>query len=62
MIRDQSAMDELLDRTRAFVRDVAIPTEDRTEAEDKVPDEAVAAMRELGTFGWSIRRNMAAAG
>ena len=54
MIRDQSAMDELLDRTRAFVRDVAIPTEDRTEAEDKVPDEAVAAMRELGTFGWSI--------
>ena len=54
MIRDQDAIDQLLDDTRRFVRDVAIPNEDRTEAEDKVPDEVVAAMRELGTFGWSI--------
>ena len=54
MIRDRNAMDELLDRTRAFVRDVAIPNEDRTEAEDRVPEEAVAAMRALGSFGWSI--------
>jgi acyl-CoA dehydrogenase len=54
MIRDQAAMDDLLARTRRFVRDVAIPNEDRTEAEDRVPDEAVAAMREIGSFGWSI--------
>lgn len=54
MIRDQAAIDQLLDNTRRFVRDVAIPNEDRTEAEDRVPDEVVAAMRELGTFGWSI--------
>lgn len=54
MIRNPSAMDDLLARTRAFVRDVAIPNEDRTEAEDKVPDEVMAAMREVGTFGWSI--------
>ncbi|MEM7189352.1 MAG: acyl-CoA dehydrogenase family protein [Pseudomonadota bacterium] len=54
MIRDQARMDDLLDRTRRFVRHVAIPNEDRTEAEDKVPDEVVAEMRRLGTFGWSI--------
>jgi acyl-CoA dehydrogenase len=54
LIRDQARLDELLLATRAFVRDVAIPNEDRTEAEDRVPDVAVEAMRAIGTFGWSI--------
>jgi acyl-CoA dehydrogenase len=54
MIRDQHALDKLLEDTRLFVREVAIPNEDRVEAEDRVPDECVAAMREIGTFGWSI--------
>ena len=36
------------------MRTVEIPNEDRVEAEDAVPEEAIAAMRELGTFGWSI--------
>ena len=54
MIRDQHALDKLLEDTRRFVREVAIPNEDRVEAEDRVPDECVAAMREIGTFGWSI--------
>ena len=54
MIRDPDALNDLLDRTRTFIRDTAIPNEDRTEREDKVPDEVVAAMQRLGTFGWSI--------
>jgi acyl-CoA dehydrogenase len=54
MIRDPEALDRLLEDTRRFVREVAIPNEDRVEAEDHVPEECVAAMRELGTFGWSI--------
>ncbi|MGI9325877.1 MAG: acyl-CoA dehydrogenase family protein [Pseudomonadales bacterium] len=54
MIRDQQAMDQLLSATRAFVRDVAIPNEDRVELEDQVPESVVAEMRRLGTFGWSI--------
>jgi acyl-CoA dehydrogenase len=54
MIRDQAAIDQLLEDTRRFVREVAIPNEDRVEAEDRVPDEVVAEMRRLGTFGWSI--------
>lgn len=54
MIRDQERLDALLADVQRFVRDVAIPNEDRVELEDRVPDEAVAAMRKLGTFGWSI--------
>ena len=54
MIRNQANLDALLERVRTFVRDVAIPNEDRTEAEDCVPEEVVAAMRDLGSFGWSI--------
>lgn len=62
MIRDEKSMADLLARTRRFVREVAIPNEDRTEREDRVPDEAVAAMRELGTFGWSIPRDYGGSG
>lgn len=54
MIRDRDRLDDLLDRTRKFVREVAIPNEDRVEREDKVGDDLVAKLRELGTFGWSI--------
>lgn len=54
MIRDQQKLDALLTATRTFVRDIAIPNEDRVEEEDCVPEEAIEAMRQLGTFGWSI--------
>src|SRR3954471_24254159 len=54
MISDQAQLDDLLERTRRFVREVAIPNEDRVEREDHVGDDLVAAMRKLGTFGWSI--------
>ena len=37
MIRDQQAMDALLEATRRFVREVAIPNEDRVEAEFVFP-------------------------
>jgi acyl-CoA dehydrogenase len=54
MIRNQTAMDDLLAATRRFVQEIAIPNEDRVEREDAVPEEIVAEMRRLGTFGWSI--------
>ncbi len=54
MIRDQQALDELLQRTRRFVREIAIPNEDRVEAEDSVGPDLVEAMRGIGSFGWSI--------
>jgi acyl-CoA dehydrogenase len=54
MIRDQARFDELIARTRAFVREIAIPNEARVEQEDRVGDDLVASMKKLGTFGWSI--------
>ena len=62
MIRDPEAFENLLHATRAFVRDVAIPNEDRVEAEDKVPAEVVQAMRDLGSFGWSIPEEFGGSG
>ena len=54
MITDQARIDGLLIAHATFVRDVAIPNEDRVEREDRVGDDLVAEMRKLGTFGWSI--------
>ncbi len=54
MIRDQTVLDDIVLRTRRFVRDVAIPNEDRVEREDLVGADLVEDMRKLGTFGWSI--------
>lgn len=56
VITDQGRIDDLIARTRTFVREVAIPNEDRVEREDRVGDDLVAEMRKLGTFGWSIPR------
>jgi acyl-CoA dehydrogenase len=39
---------------RRFVEGRLIPNEDRVEAEDAVPDEVIAEMREQGLFGLSI--------
>jgi acyl-CoA dehydrogenase len=54
MITDQARLDDLLARIRRFVREVAIPNEDRIEREDCIGDELVSEMKLLGTFGWSI--------
>jgi len=62
MIRDAGHMDKLLGEIRRFVTDIAIPNEGRVEADDRVPDEAVAAMRRLGSFGWSIPEEFGGSG
>jgi acyl-CoA dehydrogenase len=54
MITDQTRLDDLLARIRRFVREVAIPNEDRVERENCVGVELVSEMKRLGTFGWSI--------
>ena len=54
MIRDAARQERLLADIRRFVREVAIPNEDRVEREDRIPDEDIAAMRKLGSYGWSI--------
>ncbi|WP_040493658.1 acyl-CoA dehydrogenase family protein [Ilumatobacter nonamiensis] len=62
MIRDPARLDELLEATRAFVTDIAIPNEDRVEREDQIPDIAMDAMRDIGTFGWSIPEEFGGSG
>ena len=62
MIRDRQKMNEHLDRIRTFVRDVAIPNEDRVELEDHIPQDVVHKLKELGSFGWSIPEEFGGAG
>lgn len=62
MIRDAARMDRLIADIRHFVRERAIPNEDRVEQEDRIPDELVADMRRLGSYGWSIPEQYGGAG
>jgi acyl-CoA dehydrogenase len=62
MIRDQARLDELLQRTRAWVRDRAMPAEDLVAERDEVPADLVQQMREHGFFGWSIPQAYGGAG
>ena len=62
MIRDRQKMNEHLNRIRTFVRDVAIPNEDRVELEDHIPQDVIHKLKELGSFGWSIPEEFGGAG
>jgi len=54
MIRDAARMERLIGDIRRFVAELAIPNEERVERERRVPDEVVAGLRRIGSFGWSI--------
>jgi acyl-CoA dehydrogenase len=62
MIREPQAFEAFLAEIRSFVRDVAIPNEDRVEADDCIPEEIVEEMRKRGYFGWSIPEAYGGAG
>ena len=62
MIRDQEAFDTLVEQIRKFVQDVAIPNENRVEAEDRISDDVIEKMKQLGSFGWSIPEEFGGAG
>jgi acyl-CoA synthetase (NDP forming) len=54
MIRDAPAQAARLAAARRLVEEVLIPAEPRTAADDRIPDEALAALRAHGLFGISI--------
>lgn len=54
MIRDAAAQDARLAAARRLVEDILIPAEARMDAEDRMPDDARAAIRAHGLFGISI--------
>ncbi|MDN3522002.1 acyl-CoA dehydrogenase family protein [Halomonas ramblicola] len=62
MIRDPDKLEQLLADTRRWVRERAIPFEERVAAADEVPEELVQEMRERGMFGWSIPEEYGGAG
>lgn len=62
MIRDRERLDILLERTRTWVRNRAIPNEDKVATLDEVPQEIVQEMRDAGLFGWSIPETFGGAG
>lgn len=62
MIRDPKNFEIFLAEIRSFVRNVAIPNEDRVEADDEIPPEIVDDMRRRGYFGWSIPEEFGGSG
>lgn len=62
MIRDEKQLSGLLEATRRFVRETAMPNEERVERENAIPEEIVEQMRKLGLFGWSIPEEYGGAG
>jgi acyl-CoA dehydrogenase len=51
---DPETRQQLIDTVRRFVEEVCIPAEERVASENRMPDEIVAQMKELGLFGLSI--------
>lgn len=54
MIRDQETLNSLLDTVGRFVRERLVPREQEVAENDRIPDEIVQEMKELGLFGLSI--------
>lgn len=54
MIRDQETLTVLLDTISRFVRERLVPCESLVAETDRIPDDLVEAMKELGLFGLAI--------
>lgn len=54
MALDQETLQHLLDTVRRFVRDRLIPLEQQVAKEDRIPDEVLEEMKEMGLYGLSI--------
>src|SRR5580698_2230817 len=54
MALDSETRTQLIETVRRFVTETCVPLEAKVSEEDRVPDEVVAGMRELGLFGLSI--------
>ncbi len=54
MALDADTLEQLISAVRRFVEDRLIPLEQQVAEEDRIPDEIVDEMRELGLFGLTI--------
>ena len=51
---DETTMTNLIDVVRKYVNERLIPLEPKISEEDKIPEEVVQEMRDLGLFGLTI--------
>lgn len=54
MIRDQETLNQLLALIERFVRERLVPAENRLAEDERVPEEIVREMKEIGLFGLTI--------
>lgn len=54
MIRDKDVLDQITDTIRQFVNNQLIPMEHWVAENDRLPDDIISQMRELGLFGLTI--------
>lgn len=54
MALDSATLEQLLDTVRRFVRDRLVPLEAQVSREDRIPEDVIQEMRELGLFGLTI--------
>ena len=51
---DADTFDQFIDQLKRYVRDRLIPAEAQVIADDKIPDDLLAEMREMGLFGLTM--------
>ena len=54
MIRDKEVLDHIVQTVRQFVNDQLVPKEDWVAENDRLPEDIISQMRELGLFGLTI--------
>ena len=54
MIKDETALNVMLNTVRSFVKDRLIPIEEEVAESDHIPEDVVQEMRDMGLFGLSI--------
>jgi acyl-CoA dehydrogenase len=54
MALDSDTLNQFVDSVRRYVRDRLIPLETQVAEEDRIPDEVIDEMKEIGLFGLSI--------
>jgi acyl-CoA dehydrogenase len=59
---DSEIFEQFIEQLRRYVRERLIPAEDAVIAEDRIPDDILAEMREMGLFGITIPEEFGGAG
>ena len=59
---DPEVFDQFIEQLRRYVRERLIPAEDAVIADDRIPDDILAEMREMGLFGLTVPEEYGGAG